>query len=51
MRKLPLARMVEGALNNFMINTLYMSWLTRGSEMALQDMIMANTRLNNVLFN
>ena len=26
-----------------------MSWLTQGSEMALQDMTMANARLNNVL--
>ena len=26
-----------------------MSWLTQGSEMALQDVIMANARLNNVL--
>ena len=36
-------------LNNFMINILYMSWLTQGSEMALQDVIMANARLHNVL--
>ena len=26
-----------------------MSWLTQGSEMALQDVIIANARLNNVL--
>ena len=26
-----------------------MSWLTQGSEMALQDVIMANARLHNVL--
>ena len=26
-----------------------MSWLTQGSEMSLQDVIMANARLNNVL--
>ena len=27
-----------------------MSWLTQGSEMTLQDVIMANARLNHVLF-
>ena len=32
-----------------MINILHMSWLTQGSEMALQDVIMANARLNHVL--
>ena len=26
-----------------------MSWLTQGSEMASQDITIANTRLNNVL--
>jgi len=36
-------------LNNVMINILYMSWLTQGSEMALQDVIIADARLNNVL--
>ena len=28
-----------------------MSWLTQGSEMVLQDVIMANARLHNVLEN
>jgi len=35
-------------IEQFMINILYMNWLTECLEMALHDVIIAKARINNV---